>query len=271
MKNRITLWILFVVLLPGLLQAQIEPVFKTRPAHEFRMLIVPFDTRIYLNDATPEMATRYNMTHDELMMFFRMEWNRHLHMAFLDSCYTVDLLTDNTREARDDLDGLYTIIRYEMKTKMQNKPEQPEEQSWFRKMFPKKKKQVSDDIYVGGERSDGEIISRRQTHENRYFHIAFTDTTFLQQLAQRRNIDFFLFINQFEIKGNYSDPYASGRSDFSRSFKVHFSIYDNLGELVHGSYAEVDVPFHLYDKDVLVGEYFPPAIRQIIYNFHFSY
>ena len=263
--------ILCFALFPSTLFAQLELDFRTGPVHDVRMLIVPFDPIIYYNDATPEMAQKYNMTHDQLMTYFRREWNKQIHMAFADSCYTVDLYSDNTKEARDDLDGLYTIISYEMRNKMQNAPEEEKELSLFRKIFPKKEKQQSDENFYGTKKQNGELVNYTQGTENKFFHIVFNDTTFLRTLVERRDIDYFLFINQFEIKGNYSDPYASGRSDFTRTLKVHFSIFDRTGTLVHGSYASVDIPFYLYDKDIVVGEYFPPAIRQIIHNVKFSY
>lgn len=265
--------IVFIALLfvQSMAYAQLEPVFKKGPAHNIRMLIVPFDPRIYLNDATPEMAKKYNCTHDELMLYFRAQWNRQMHMAFVDSCYTVDLLTDNTKEARDDINGLYTSISYVMETKMQNRPEVTEEPSLFRKVFPKKNKKKAEEPFWGARTENGELVSHTQSDKNKYLHIVFNDTLFLQNLATRRNVDMFLFINQFEIKGNYGDPYASGRSDFSRNFKVHFSIYNASGELLHGSYSSVDIPFGLYDRELIVNEYFPPAIRQIIHNIEFEY
>ncbi len=266
--------VFLIILSINLSQAQIEPVLRSRPEHDLRMLIVPFDPRIYYNDASPEMEKIYDKSHEELMNYFRVQWNRNMHMAFIDSCYTIDLLSDNTKEARDDIDGLYTCISYTMEDKMQNYPELEEEpnffRSLFRSIFPKKEKKV-EKIPWETRTEHGEIISNRQSSREKFAHIVFSNKNFLSDLAFRRNIDLFLFINYFEIRGDYSDPYASGQADLQRYFKVHFSIFDSYGDLVHGGYSHVEIPFYLYDREEIVNNYFPPAIRQIIYNIDFKY
>jgi len=245
------------------------------PKYNVRLLIVPFDPIIYYNDATPDMAPKYQMTHDELMMFFRSELNRYLHAALNDSCYTIDLLTDNTKEARQDIDGLYANISYEMRAAMPNRPEDTEDEGFFKKMARTKEKEKASqnnqgELY-GTRTQSGEIYGNRQSTKDLYFHIKFKDPEFLPNLSERRNVDMFLFINQFEIKGNYGDPYTSGNKDFARTFKVHFSIYDHLGELVHGSFASAQIPFDLNDKNKVVSNYYPEIVRQIIYNIEFAY
>lgn len=270
------LWTISILLcFSTIIWAQETLQFSNAPKYDVRLLIVPFDPIIYYNDATPELAPKYDMTHDELMMFFRLELNKYLHNSLSDSCYTVDLLTDNTKEARQDLGGLYTVIAYEMRTAMPNTTEDTSDEGFFGKFYRNMKKEKSvenkDGELYSTRMNNGEIKGHRQSTDNMYFHIKFKDPDFLPELADRRNVDRFLFINQFEIKGNYSDPYTSGRDDFMRTFKVHFSIYDHLGELIHGSYAVVKIPFDEYDKDNIVADYYPSIVRQIIYNIEFAY
>lgn len=249
--------------------------FVYGPKYDLRLLIVPFDPIIYYNDATSEIAPKYNMSHDELMMYFRTELNRFLNNSLVDSCYTVNLLNDNTKVARQDLAGIYTNISYEMRSSMQNKPEDPDDEGFFKKILNKKKHEKAKENKEGElyktYTSNGEIHNKRSSTKNLYLHIVFKDPDFIPELSVRRKVDRFLFINQFEIKGNYENPYASGTNEFTRTLKVHFSIYDHLGDLVHGSYASVDIPFYLYDKEKIVSNYFPEIVRQIIHNIEFAY
>lgn len=270
-----TILLAILVLFSFNLQSQESLQFVYGPKYDVRLLIVPFDPIIYYNDATSEIAPKYNLSHDELMLYFRTELNRVLNNSLADSCYTVNLLNDNTKEARQDLDGIYTIISYEMRSMMQNKPEDPEGEGFVAKIFNKKKhekaKENKDGELYKTRTNAGEIHNQRQSTKNLYFHIIFKDPDFIPELANRRKVDRFLFINQFEIKGNYDNPYASGTNEFTRTLKVHFSIYDHLGDLVHGSYASVEIPFYLTDKNKIVADYFPEIVRQIIHNIEFAY
>jgi hypothetical protein len=73
-----------------------------------------------------------------------------------------------------------------------------------------------------------------------------------------------------EISGNYGDPYMSGNSKSSRTIKVHYSLYDYHGTLLHGGFASEDIPFNLDDVNEVVEDYFPSLVRQIILNINFD-
>ncbi|MBQ1605547.1 MAG: hypothetical protein II088_01950, partial [Bacteroidales bacterium] len=89
--------------------------FNSRYNRQKRVLLVPFDERIYFNDATAEIAKRDGLTHDEIMEYFRYQLSLYITNALIDSCEVVDLLKDNTREAEADISGLYTTMSYELR------------------------------------------------------------------------------------------------------------------------------------------------------------
>lgn len=45
-----------------------------------------------------------------------------------------------------------------------------------------------------------------------------------------------LFITQFDIEGDYSNPYAVAQRTYDRIIKVHYCIYDNEGNYVDGNH-----------------------------------
>lgn len=248
-----------------------ETVFRDAPQYDLRLLIVPFDSRIYYNDATSIIAKQTGENHDEIMIYLRTEFNRMLNIALMDSCRIVDLLSDDTRQARQDISDLYSGLGYVMKPAMQNKPENYEEKktSFFSAYLEKRRKEKEKQKSTPGV-FQGEIVSTRETNQNKYVHIYFTNPDVLKEISRRRGVDVFLFINQFDIKGVY-DPYMSGNPDLTRNFRVHFSMYDNMGNLLHGSYGVTEIPFYLDDKQKIVNSYFPEVIRQIIHNIEFTF
>ncbi len=274
MKRKIVLFLILTFPFIASLNAQEYLDFNTGSNRTKRVLLVPFDPRIYSNDATSIMVTERGETHDEIMMYFREQFNLQLYNAMMDSCTVVSLLTDNTRQAQEDISGLYSSISYELRLAMQNAPEDPDEiekMNFFqKKKYEKEQQRKLEEMENSRTRIvDGEIVGKRQAVKDKYLHIYFHSPEVLEEIAARRDIDYFLFINQFDIKGNYGDPYLSGNADSKRTIKVHFSLYNANGKLAHGSFGENDMPFNLGDKKEVSNLYFPEVIRQIVNNIKF--
>lgn len=238
-----------------------------------RVLLVPFDPRIYLNDATAIIAAKDGDSYDEILEYFRYQFNLQLYDAMMDSCTIISLFSDNTRQDKEDIDGLYSIISYELVKAMSNNSENQdkEKKGYFarKREEEQQRKRIEEISQYNTKVVDGEIVGKRQPTHDMYLNIVFHQPEVLTEIANRRDVDYFLFINQFEIKGNYGDPYLSGNSKSERTIKVHFSIYNSQGKLIHGSFGENKIPFELADKQEIATLYFPEVIRQIVNNIDF--
>lgn len=247
--------------------------FTSRYNRQKRVLLVPFDERIYFNDATADIARRDGLTHDEIMEYFRYQLSLYLTNALIDSCEVVDLLKDNTREAEADISGLYTTMSYELR--LAELDLDTENMGVFaRKRVEKaeeaRRKQREEEILNARPRvQNGELLGRRQSTDDMYLHIIIGQPDVLKEIATRRNVDYFLFINQFDIKTDYRDPYLSGQRNVQRLMRVHFSIYNTDGEFICGSFASTKVPIYEDDKERIVNQYFPEIMRQILKKIKF--
>ena len=238
-----------------------------------RVIVVPFDERIYFNDATAEIARRDGLTHDEIMEYFRYQLNLQLINSLIDSCEVVDLMTNNTREDEADISGLYTTISYELRlaefeTNTENmnvfarkRAEKQEEER--RKQREEEMKNARPGM------QNGELVGRKQNTDDMYLHIVIGQPEVIKEIASRRNVDYFMFINQFDIKTDYRDPYISGQRNVQRLMRVHFSIYNANGEFVSGNFASTKVPMYEDDKERIVNLYFPEIMRQIMKKLKF--
>ncbi|RLD49553.1 MAG: hypothetical protein DRI94_11005, partial [Bacteroidetes bacterium] len=84
------------------------------------------------------------------------------------------------------------------------------------------------------------------------------------------NNDYFLFINQFEIRSDYSNPYSSGSGTYPRILKIHYSIYDAQGNFIFGSFAQTKLPpTENYLKNIS-QKYFPIIIKKMYQNSPFK-
>lgn len=272
--KKLILFSLVFVCLANLVHSQDYLDFNSGSGRSKRILLVPFDPRIYINDATGLMIQKDGGTHDELMEYFRYQFNLQLYNAMIDSCTVVSLYTDNTRVDQDDIDTLYSIISYELVLAMKNNPEyadDEEEKGYFQRKREEKAQQrrIDEAAEYKTRVQDGELVSRRQPASDMNLNIVFHQPEVLAEIARRRNIDLYLFINEFELTGNYGDPYLTGNSKAERTLKVHFSLYNPEGKMVHTSFGEVKIPFSLDDRAKVKDLYFPEVIRQIIHNIDF--
>lgn len=247
--------------------------FNSRYNRQKRVLVVPFDERIYFNDATAEIAKRDRLTHDEIMEYFRYQLNLQLVNSLIDSCEVVDLLKDNTREDEADISGLYTTMSYELRVAefdvdAENMSVLARKRA--EKLEEARRKQREEDLKNSRTRmQNGELVGSRTSTDDMYLHIIIGQPEVLKEIATRRNVDYFLFINQFDIKTDFRDPYMSGQRNVQRLMRVHFSIYNTDGEFVSGNYASTKIPYYEDCKERIVNQYFPEIMRQILKKIKF--
>ncbi len=248
--------------------------FNSRYNRQKRVLVVPFDERIYFNDATADIARRDGLTHDEIMEYFRYQLNLQLVNSLIDSCEVVDLFKNNTREDEADITGLYTTMSYELRLAefdLETENMGVIARKRAEKLEEARRKQREEEMKNARPgMQNGELVGRRQNTDDLYLHIVIGQPEVLKEIASRRNVDYFLFINQFDIKTDYRDPYLSGQRNVQRLMRVHFSIYNTEGEFISGNYASTKVPIYEDDKERIVNQYFPEIMRQILKKIKFQ-
>ena len=247
--------------------------FNSQYNRQKRVLLVPFDESIYFNDATAEIAKRDGLTHDEIMEYFRYQLSLYITNALIDSCEVVDLLKDNTREAEADISGLYTTMSYELRLaefELDTENMGALAKKRAEKLEEARRKQREEEMKAARPGiQNGELVGRKQQTDDMYLHIIIGQPEVLKEIASRRKVDYFLFINQFDIKTDYRDPYISGQRNLQRLMRVHFSIYNTNGEFVSGNYASTKVPYYEDSKERIVNQYFPEIMRQILKKIKF--
>ncbi|MBQ3832943.1 MAG: hypothetical protein II815_07190 [Bacteroidales bacterium] len=248
--------------------------FNSRYNRQKRVLVVPFDERIYFNDATAEIAKRDGLTHDEIMEYFRYQLNLQLVNSLIDSCEVVDLFKDNTREDEADISGLYTTMSYELRLaefELDTENMGALARKRAEKLDEARRKQREEEMKNARPGiQNGELVGRKQQTDDMYLHIIIGQPEVLKEIASRRKVDYFLFVNQFDIKTDYRDPYISGQRNVQRLMRVHFSIYNSNGEFVSGNYASTKVPYYEDSKERIVNQYFPEIMRQILKKLKFQ-
>jgi hypothetical protein len=70
--------------------------------------------------------------------------------------------------------------------------------------------------------------------EGKYFAVKIKDPNFFAIFNTKYHPDYYIFVSQFEVKTNYENCLDRARQNYERNFVTHFSIFDNMGNLVSG-------------------------------------
>jgi len=76
--------------------------------------------------------------------------------------------------------------------------------------------------------------------ESKYFAVKIKDPNFFNYFNTKYNIDYYIFINQFEVKTNYENCLDRARQNYERSFITHFSIFDSSGKQIAGNRIKIN-------------------------------
>lgn len=235
------------------------------------ILVVPFNTKLYNNEASKDMIETTGLKYNQVQNILRAGLDKSIHSVIADSCRSVKLLESFTTGTDNDLDMIYSYSDYFFDEAQSYNPKK-------KPLFGKSK--IAKDNDEGAEdkkkskakkkeqesKYDGELRSEVRNNANKFLHVKFREKDFLKNYSKKDNIDYFLFINQFEIKGDYSDPYKISNQTNARELKVHFSIFDHDGKFIYGSYAIEEIPSTINDPRKVADYYFVKLAKEIIKN-----
>lgn len=250
--------------------------------HLKTVMVVPFNPNIYNNEATKDMIDFSGMSYDELEFTLRMEFDRSLHNNLADSCKSICLLQSyTTNENTIDVSEIYSYSNYYLS---ESKVFVPTKNKKFRlsnvasdKSLDtekdtakyRSKKQEYDKKNKANNITNGELTSEVKNNNDKFLNVKFKNDEFLQNLSKKFAIDYFLFINEFDIKGDYSDSYAVGKKSFDMSIIVHYSIFNSSSEYIFGGAAIVDYPAYISDPKIVISTYFDKLSSFIIKDIEF--
>lgn len=239
------------------------------------VLVVPFSLILYNNEASKEMIEASGMQYKQVQNFMRVELDRNLHKAISDSCRSRSLLQSYTTQTdRDELEYIYANSDYFLSEAMSYNPQKKPLFNKSKvatdkdadKKNKKKKKEEKEQKEIN---NNGDIQSDIRNNPDKFLNVKFREKDFLKNLSKRDNVDYFLFINQFEIKGDYSDPYKTGNLSYNREIKVNFSIFSNDGQYLYGSYAVMEFPATENNLQKISDNYFEKLAKEIVKNIPF--
>ena len=224
-----------------------------------RILVVPFDPYLYFSDADDEIARHSKIPRQNVRHVFR---NRLNALMAPEGYETINLLGGVYRDSVSELSTLYKSLNYGYQDNKQSRyNHQPVVKAKERENALEWVKRQKEKVNIKGGQPATVPVAQ---DENKHFGVKVKDPNFFTHFNNQYGIDYYVFINQFEVKTNYENCLDRASWNYERDFLVHYSIYDSKGELVSGN--KVKVPYHSNMNDVqrIVSDNMPNMARRVL-------
>lgn len=221
------------------------------------VLIVPFSNDMFNNQESETILMKSKLEYEQSVNYFKSSLDSSIFDALDDSCKAISMLTAFATGTSSDLEKIHGAARYYLaeKTVFDSK----DKNSMFRNEKSTVNSVTARDKYI----QNGEIVSEKQDMKNTYISVKFDDNMLINSIALKYGAKYLLFINQFDILGDFSDPYRVAEKSYDRIIKVHYALFSSSGDFIQGDAVEYTFPALDDDIALICRQNFPP-IAQLI-------
>ena len=224
-----------------------------------RILVVPFDPYLYFSDADDEIARQSKIPRQNVRHVFR---NRLNALMAPEGYETINLLGGVYRDSVSELSTLYKSLSYGYQDNKQSRyNHQPVVKAKERENALEWVKRQKEKVNIKGGQPATVPVAQ---DENKHFGVKVKDPKFFTHFNNQYGIDYYVFINQFEVKTNYENCLDRASWNYERDFLVHYSIYDSKGELVSGNKVKVPYQSNMNDVQRIVSDNMPNMAQRVL-------
>ena len=190
---------------------------------------------MHLSDADQDIAEESQMEIGEVRDAFRKGIVRKMNQRFVE-VYDASVPNQNfVGNNVGDIDLIYHSLAFEQDSTSPMKN-------------PKKFAVV--DTTISGKKTKKKEIDKT------YINAIPRDPQLLPDLAKKYNADYFIILNEFDIKTHFEDCIDLAMKIYRRDLKIHYSIYNHKGERLYGDVAVVHFPSNENRVDKIIDENF---------------
>jgi len=197
-----------------------------------QLLIIPFDPYLYFSDADHEIAAKSKIVPTRVREVFRRRMTAMMQMPGYESIF---LLGGKFEDTLRDLNKIYSSVTYgyqdaiNTSAALGNHIEKATVSPVKNKSWLDKQK----DKFTSPQLAQKAVYDK---NEGQYFGVKIRNPEeFFSYFGQKYSVDYYVFVNQFEVKTNYENCLDRAAHDFERTFTTHFSIFDATGKQVAGN------------------------------------
>ncbi|WP_266204247.1 LysM peptidoglycan-binding domain-containing protein [Pontibacter kalidii] len=237
-----------------------SPAPEPKPAAyktKSRILVVPFDPHLYFSDADMEIARQSRIPLQNVRHVFRARLNA---MMAPEGYETIHLLGGVYRDSVSELSRLYKSLNYayadNKQSRYNHQPAAREEKGGMLNWVKDQKGKL-------GIKGQPAVLPVAQDPE-KHFGVTVKDPNFFSYFNNQYGIDYYVFINQFEVQTIYENCLDRAAQNYQRDFTVHYSIYDSKGQLVSGNKVKVPYESNINDVQRIVSDSMPNMAKRVL-------
>ncbi len=212
------------------------------------VLLIPYKPGMHLSDSDQDIAEESQMDLGEMRLSFRNGLVKALDKKFVEVHDTKIIQTSFVRDQDNDLDHLYHALVFG-------------QDSTFPAKEPKKFA-VKDTSLSYGK------VFRKTKKSPSYIGVDVRDQQLLPEFSEKYNAEYFLFLNELDIKTNFDDCIDLAMKIYRRDFTVHYTIMDKNGSIIYGDAVAIHYPSNNNNVKEIVDYNFPKIADYILDSFN---
>ena len=241
---------LFLILSPVLLNAQ---------SGSKSFLLIPFNQKMYNNQESTDMIKRSGLNYDDVLRYFQRGLDSSIVGTLRDSMKVVDMLNGYTQSVSSDLELIHGASEYFMTERPNVVTKNKKKNGLFKESntpAPTKKAENKN-------MRNGEIATTREDLSTKFMSVKFEDIALINKMTVKYAVSNIVFITEFDITGDFSNPYIVSDKSYKRTATVHFAIFRSDGTFVNGDYVTVEFPAMESIPAKIYAKFMPEIAKKI--------
>ena len=215
------------------------------------VIVIPYMPAMHLSDSDPDIAEESQMDLGEMRKSLRNDLIASLNKNFAEVYDVKSTHSDYVKSSDRDLDVIYHSLLFGS-------------DSTYPSKYPRKF--AVKDTSVSRLKDASKLKPEKQ-----YINVSIADATLLPDLSEKYKADYFIFINELDIKTRFDDCLNLALKIYRRDLKVHYTIFDRNGKQVYGDVAVSHFESNANDVKEIAAKNFPKISDDILQSFKRAY
>lgn len=228
---------------------------------EKAVLLVPFSSEKYQNREGEYIGRASDMNYEQSVNYFRQSLDSAIISAMKDSCRVISLLTSFTQGTSNDLAEIHSASSYYMADRpvaLENEKKQNDLFNRFK--LPRKKDKELEELK---QENPGEVVSKKEDLSKKFLNVRFSEQDYINSMSMKYGVKYFVFITEFDLVADYSNPYAVAEKNYTRTIKAHFAIFNSEGKFIYGNYETIEFTAKEDNIERICEENLPALAKKI--------
>ena len=235
------------------------PIVMNAQSGNKSYLLVPFYQKMYNNQESTDMIKKSGLNYDDVLRYFQRGLDSSIVSTLRDSMKVIDMLNGFTQSVSSDLELIHGASIYFMTDRPNFITKNKKHNGLFKEdntPTPTKKTENKN-------MRNGEIVRTREDLSGKFMSVKFEDISLINKMTVKYAVSYLVFITEFDITGDFSNPYTVADKSYKRTATIHFAIFRSDGTFVNGDYVTVDFPAMESIPAKICAKEFPEIAKKI--------